>query len=107
LYTNTSNREKVDQLPGAGTPTHFLRKKYHKFINYYKQNQFQFCLQLVGISVEFGLDRAAALQREEERICEIAASRQADEEQYRQDEMDRWERACQRVDESYVFQTKI
>jgi len=69
LITNTDNREKISTLPGA------------------------------GISVEFGLDRGAAFDREERHIQEIAASKKAHEEQYRENCITNWERDCEHTRE--------
>jgi len=69
LVINTENREKIPSLPGA------------------------------GISVEFGLDRGAAFDREEKHIQEIAADRKAREEQHRANCIENWERDCERTRE--------
>jgi len=69
VYTNTDNREKISSLPGA------------------------------GISVEFGLDKMNALQREESKIQEIAARKKEREEEYRAQVLDDWQRNCERTRE--------
>jgi len=48
-----------------------------------------------GISVEFGLDKASAMQREEERIQHLAAQAMAREEERREQRMREWERDCE------------
>jgi len=69
VLTNTENREKISSLPGA------------------------------GISVEFGLDKMNALQREETQIQEIAAQKKAAEEDYRARKLEDYQRDCEKTRE--------